>query len=214
MSDASDGSTGSLYTRNNLETNPVTRHSRHSEPVTCGNDITAWRAWRLSPRPQEKAVLRSPLWRRDPWPAGKLSASCPPGFWGQRALTRNSVHQDAPGDDCICGVRGVTDIAELLAYGQKRMQPRPWWDRPFVIGRVVLSGRLAGPSRWDDDPPSTLRASYGRLGDLLYVPRQLWARIPDVRRTFPGVDVRQVWDLRDIESDALGTTDPLTGGAA
>lgn len=37
MSDASDALQGSPHTRNKLETNQVTRHSRHYPAVTCGN---------------------------------------------------------------------------------------------------------------------------------------------------------------------------------
>lgn len=152
-----------------------------------GGPVTAWRVWRLSPRPARVAVLGAPLWRNVDWPRGQLTAWCP--------AERFKRHR-APERGCNCGVRGLTDLGELLAHRWFR-EPGP----ATVLGTVTLSGRLLGLAVHDDDPPSMIRAEHGRLGDRLYVPRQLWARIPDLKRTFPHVDVHQVWAIQDAEGE-------------
>src|SRR3954453_23784457 len=70
------------------------------------------------------------------WHGGAWSARCDRG------------HRP-PSDDCRCGVRGVTDLRELLTYSGTT--GTSWLDEHHVIGQVELSGRITSPPDPEDN---------------------------------------------------------------
>ena len=105
-----------------------------------------------------------------------------------------------PDDDCTCGIRGLTNLGELLAYrGAKGI--RGWSDACHVIGQVELFGRTSGPAC--DDPPSTLRAAEAEVAGYLFVPRPLWSGAELLEQNYPRVRVRRVETLAPERPEVL-----------
>jgi hypothetical protein len=170
--------------------------------------ITAWRGWTVG----GDGHLYSPgglvgrSLQAEPWREGRSpDFACPVSV---RRATRypapyraRLVHR-RPARDCTCGLRGLTDVRELLGYSFGRHQtagetPR-WSDQCDILGQVELSGVILGPWRYDHDPPSTLRAERAVVGRHLYLARPLRRMTPLLAFRYPASTVHEVEHLADV----------------
>jgi len=107
------------------------------------------------------------------WAPGPVRATC----WHGRG-------HPAPGPDCTCGIKAVTDLGALIRRictdidGQPKnldfayLAP-PWLHPPYLpkaVGQVRLSGRILGPAPgYDED--GTLRGEYAEVTGPLFFAR-------------------------------------------
>jgi hypothetical protein len=154
--------------------------------------VTAWRFWWVPRLKRHRLVLRSPVMLPSTtwWHGGECAAACAPGALGRP----DQMPHESPGVDCNCGVRGLLDLRELLAYGRGY----GFHDRNYVVGLAELGGRLLGPARRDDDTASTVRASWGRVGERLFFPRPLWGHIAAFEQSHPWSSGVRVETLADV----------------
>ncbi len=160
--------------------------------------VIAWRAWASF----GDGYLRAPFFRVPtevpPWQRGVHRAVCNPGlFSGDRGSFPPCAA--APGEGCLCGVYGVRDLRELMAFHTPKGST--WSDAGHVIGQVELSGTILEANTWFD-PPSTLRASRGRVTGSVYFPRPSWPEVKRFKALHPWVTVHRVESLSEVPAAA------------
>ncbi len=150
-----------------------------------------WRVWRMGigeDRDHEAGVLYAPLTDPSvPWTGGQHTALCgaPPGV-------RQPTAHEPPGEHCTCGVVGTLDARGDL-FGEA-WRSRDYWSlygMTWVLGRVEVAGVVrmgAAP----DDGEYTFRAGWGRVVDVVYLPRSTWDVADRFSRLHPWVDVELV----------------------
>jgi hypothetical protein len=175
-----------------------------------------WRSWAIDGRGRIASLGAPPgagVW--DQHGVTPVSCTFPQWWWDHPTARRESAAarrpHTPPGHDCICGIRVMPQLADLLGtlavrpdlIGMNEMlwaaldddQYRELEDTgmftiPPVIGRVDHWGRVERGARLCD-PRGTLRAEYARLtGPTLYLARYAARHATSIKQRHPDVEVR------------------------
>ncbi|MDO9378646.1 MAG: NUDIX hydrolase [Nocardioidaceae bacterium] len=146
-----------------------------------------WRVW----RPTNLGGLEAPS--QDPWvpwPAEGYRARCQYPRW---ALEAGSTVHESPHPDCLCGIRVVPTIEELLSiqpvnlgagaindwsnisYDYMRHREE-WglWETLDVVGTVECWGTMVPTRETEAEPESVLTAQYARVGPRVHLSGHAW----------------------------------------
>lgn len=130
-------------------------------------NVEAWRVFALD----DNGVLIAPFVRRY-WSTAEGAAEH--FYWDSPrqvgwCVTGDEDHE-VPDRDCTCGLRGITDLGELLRAVEDRSfaeSRKSILDESGVVGKVTLFGRLLpGVNMPVDDPVTTVRASEAQLTEV------------------------------------------------